>query len=64
MALGANPYHYMDIAYFYGRLNMVKELLEIGAERGGMSPVHWAALNCHKEVLVYLFRDCKYSAGK
>ena len=46
------------------RLSVVQALVEAGAERESMSPVHWAVLHCHQEVLVYLIRDCKYSAGK
>ncbi len=43
VAQGANHNHYIDIACKYGHLEMVKALVEAGADterRGMMSPVH------------------------
>ena len=50
-------------------LEIVKALVEAGADterwdRLGRFPVHYAAMYGHKEVLVYLIRDCKCSAGE
>ncbi|XP_064389434.1 uncharacterized protein LOC135337431 isoform X3 [Halichondria panicea] len=68
---GANPnppiYYPLRIACKYGNLEIVKVLVEAGADTGrwddrGSSPVHSAVKYCHKEVLVYLIRDCKCSA--
>ncbi|XP_064389445.1 uncharacterized protein LOC135337437 [Halichondria panicea] len=71
LARGANPnypkYYLLHIACRNGNLEIVKALVEAGADTGrwdglGRSPVHYAALWGHKEVLVYLIRDCKCSA--
>ncbi len=70
---GANPnhpgYYTLYIACRNGHLEIVKALVEAGADTGrwdgwGMSPVHFAAKWGHKKVLVYLIRDCKCSAGE
>ncbi len=73
LAHGANPnhpeYYPLHAACKNGKLEIVKALVEAGADTGrwdarGKSPVHHAAYNGHKEVLVYLIRDCKCSAGE
>ncbi len=62
-------YYPLYIACRNGHLEIVKALVEAGAgtkrwDAWGRSPVHYAAWNGHKEVLVYLIRDCKCSAGE
>ncbi len=73
LARGADPnhpeYYPLRTACRNGNLEIVKALVEAGADTGrrddnGNSPVHYAAWNGHKEVLVYLIRDCKCSAGE
>ena len=75
LARGANPnpnhpeWCPLSTACLNGHLETVKALVEAGADTEkrnavGMSPVHCAALWGHKEVLVYLIRDCKCSAGE
>ncbi len=73
LARGANPNHpeYYPLHYACrnGHLETVKALVEAGADTGrrdglGISPVHCAAWCGHKEVLVYLIRDCKCNAGE
>ncbi|XP_064389177.1 uncharacterized protein LOC135337211 [Halichondria panicea] len=71
LARGANPNHPecypLHTACRNGHLEIVKALVEAGADTEkwndwGMSPVGCAAMKGHKEVLVYLIRDCKCSA--
>ncbi len=79
LARGANPNHpnHSNNSEYYplhnasgnGHLEIVKALVEAGADTKrwdglGRSPVHYAAWRGHKEVLVYLIRDCKCSAGE
>ncbi len=73
LARGADPIHpgYYPLrnACEKGHLEIVKALVEAGADTGrrndwGSSPVHCAVTYGHKEVLVYLIRDCKCSAGE
>ncbi len=73
LARGANPnhpeYHLLHIVCWNGNLETVKAFVEAGADTGrwnarGRSPFHCAAWGGRKEVLVYLIRDCKCSAGK
>ncbi len=73
LARGANP-NYPDCfplhhACSFGYLEIVKALVEAGVDterknKEGISPVHYAASKGHKELLVYLIRDCKASASK
>ncbi|XP_064389446.1 uncharacterized protein LOC135337438 [Halichondria panicea] len=71
LARGANPNHpeYYPLHYACrnGHLEIVKAVVKAGADPErrdvwGWSPVHYAAYYDHKEVLVYLIRDCKCSA--
>ena len=73
LARGANPnhpwYYPLHNACENGHLEIVKALVEAGADtekwdNWGRSPVHCAAMWGYKEVLVYLIRDCKCSAGE
>ncbi len=73
LARGVDPNHPkcypLHIASCNGHLKIVKALVEAGADTerrdaGGRSPVHWAAFWGHKEVLVYLIRDCKSYSSK
>ncbi len=73
LAHGANPnqpqFYPLQYACMNGHLKIVKALVKAGADTErrdgfGMSPVHWAAYNGHKDVLVYLIRDCKCSTGE
>ncbi len=73
LARGADPNHpdiyLLHTACENGHLEIVKALVEAGADtegrdNNGRSPVHCAARRGHKEVLVYLIRDCKCSAGE
>ncbi len=70
---GVDPNHPecfpLHIACSFGHLEIVKALVEAGADTekwddDGRCPVHCAALFDQKKVLVYLIRDCKCSAGK
>ncbi|XP_064389430.1 serine/threonine-protein phosphatase 6 regulatory ankyrin repeat subunit C-like [Halichondria panicea] len=72
LARGADPNHPdcfpLHRACLFGYLEIVKALVEAGADperknKEGLSPVHYAASNGHKELLVYLIRDCKASAN-
>ncbi len=73
LARGANPkhpeYYPLHNACENGHLETVKALVEAGAhterrDARGRSPVHYAAWGHEAEVLVYLIRDCKCSAGE
>ncbi len=73
LARGADPnhpeYYPLHDTCENGHLEIVKALVEAGADTKrwdglGRSPVHYAVLGGHKEVLVYLIRDCKCSAGE
>ncbi len=73
LARGANPnhpkYYPLHNACKNGYLEIVKAVVEAGADPErrdgwGRSPVHCAAMYSHKEVLVYLIRDCKCNAGE
>ncbi|XP_064389428.1 histone-lysine N-methyltransferase EHMT1-like isoform X2 [Halichondria panicea] len=70
LARGVNPNHPgcspLHSACKIGHMEMVKALVEAGADTElamDRYPVHWAALRGHKEVLVYLIRDCKCNAN-
>ncbi len=73
LARGANPNHpkYYPLHYACrnGHLEIVKAVVEAGADPkrrddDGRYPVRCAAKWGHKEVLVYLIRDCKCNASE